>query len=62
MGPKDMEEIGEEEIFDDFAEALQLRPLERRCEFTERARWMAYGPNNTSWRHVMSISDATSRS
>lgn len=30
MGPKDMEEIGEEEIFDDFAEALQLRPLERR--------------------------------
>ena len=36
MGPKDMEEIGEEEIFDDFAEALQLRPLERRCEFTVR--------------------------
>ena len=31
MGPKDMEEIGEEEIFDDFADALQLRPLERRC-------------------------------
>ena len=30
MGPKDMEEIGEEEIFDDFADALQLRPLERR--------------------------------
>ena len=25
-----MEEIGEEEIFEDFAEALQLRPLERR--------------------------------
>ena len=30
MGPKDMEEIGEEEIFDEFAEALQLRPLEKR--------------------------------
>ena len=36
MGPKDMEEIGEEEIFEDFAEALQLRPLERRCEAVMR--------------------------
>lgn len=39
MGPKDMEEIGEE-IFDDFADALQLRPLERRCR--DAMSWISW--------------------
>ena len=55
-----MEEIGEEEIFDDFAEALQLRPLERRREFTDMGISMAgkmegIGTDRTGWRHVIVV-------
>ncbi|CAE8701680.1 unnamed protein product, partial [Polarella glacialis] len=30
MGPADLKEIAEDEVFDDFCESLKLRPLERR--------------------------------
>ena len=50
MGPKDMEEIGEEEIFDDFADALQLRPLERRCRGAMSCRAKKKGILWISWK------------
>lgn len=30
MGPRDLQEIAEDDVFDDFVEALKLRPLEKR--------------------------------